>query len=110
MAADAIEGAMHADLFRPWHAAFMQVVQYAATAAPLKEAALAERLRDWTTCLTAAVVRSCDALGWQAAGKGHPLALLPQAGQEYLGIDVMAFAGTASARWPLPLAAFELEN
>jgi hypothetical protein len=106
---------MSADLFQPWHAAFMQVVQDVAMAAPLKEAAVAERLRDWTACLTRAVVRSCDALGWRAAGKGHPLALLPQAGQEYLGIDVMAFAGAAAdappaGRWPLPLAVFELEN
>jgi hypothetical protein len=98
------------DLFRQWQAAFMQVVQDAATAAPLKEAALAERLRDWTACLTGTVVRSCEALGWRAAGKGYRLDHLPQAGQEYLGMDVMAFAEAPSARWPLPLAAFELEN
>jgi hypothetical protein len=88
----------------------LQDVQEPSTAAPLKEAALAGQLADWTACLTAAVVRSCEALGWRAAGKGHPLDLLPQPGQEYLGIDVMAFAGSSSIRWPLPIAVFELEN
>jgi len=101
---------MNESLFQQWQAAFLQHVQDASTATPLKEAALAVQLASWTTCLTTAVVRSCEALGWRAAGKGHPLSLLPQAGQEYLGIDVMAFVGDASTRWPLPLAAFELEN
>jgi hypothetical protein len=102
------------DLFQPWRASFLQLVQEPGTAAPLKEAALAEQRREWTSCLTGVVVRSCAALGWRAAGKGHRLDLLPQAGQEYLGIDVIAFpGGPATAndpRWPLPLAAFELEN
>jgi hypothetical protein len=101
---------MNGTLFQQWQPAFLQHVQDSSVAAPLKEAAIAGQLADWTACLTAAVVRSCEALGWRAAGKGHPLALLPQAGQEYLGIDVMAFAGTTSTRWPLPHAAFELEN
>jgi hypothetical protein len=101
---------MNESLFQQWQAAFLQYVQEPATAAPLKEAAVAGQLADWTSCMTAAVVQSCAALGWRAAGKGHPLGLLPQAGQEYLGIDVMAFAAPSSARWPLPLAAFELEN
>src|SRR5215831_12725373 len=84
---------MSGTLFQEWQPAFLQHVQDASTAAPLKEAALAGQLADWTASLTAAVVRSCEALGWRAAGKGHHLALLPQAGQEYLGIDVIAFAG-----------------
>jgi hypothetical protein len=92
--------------FSPWQAAFLQHVQDSSTAAPLKEAALAGQLAAWTTSLTTAVVRSCESLGWQAAGRGHPLVLLPQAGQEYLGIDVMAFPGGAALRWPLPLAAY----
>jgi hypothetical protein len=97
--------------FQQWQAAFLQHVQDPATATPLKESAIAEQLADWTTCLTAAVVCSCEALRWRATGKGHPSALLPQAGQEYLGIDVMAFAAPAEGvRWPLPLAVFELEN
>jgi hypothetical protein len=101
---------MNESLFQQWQTAFLQHVQDPSTATPLKEAAVSGQLADWTTCLTTALVRSCEALGWRAAGKGHPLVLLPQAGQEYLGIDVMAFAGNASTRWPLPVAAFELEN
>jgi hypothetical protein len=101
---------MNGSLFQQWQAAFLQHVQDSSVATPLKEAALAGQLAGWTACLTAAVVRSCEALGWRAAGKGHPLDLLPQAGQEYLGIDVMAFAPAPAVRWPLPLAAFELEN
>ena len=52
---------------------------------------------------------------WPAAAKGHKLSLLPQPGQEYLGIDLMAFPPSsgnegAEPRWPFPLAVFELEN
>lgn len=101
---------MKQSLFQQWQAAFLQHVQGRSTASQLKGAAIAGQLSAWTACLTTAVVRSCEALGWQAAGRGHPLGLLPQAGQEYLGIDVMAFAENSSGRWPLPLAAFELEN
>jgi hypothetical protein len=37
---------------------------------------------------------------------------LPKVGQEYLGIDVMAFPAECepSCRWPMPVAVFELEN
>lgn len=101
---------MSESLFHTWQSSFLQHVQEPSTAIPLKEASLAGQLAAWTASLTTAVVRSCEALGWRAAGKGHPLELLPQSGQEYLGIDVMAFAGTTSTRWPFPLAAFELEN
>jgi hypothetical protein len=102
---------MSATLFQSWRDSFLLQVQEAA-AAPLKEAALAEDLRAWTACLTTAVVQACESLGWRAAGKGHRLDHLPQAGQEYLGIDVMAFSGGSDTvgRWPLPIAAFELEN
>jgi len=107
-----------ADLLETWRAAFMHVMQSPQTAEPLKEASLTENLRSWTTCLTAAVVESCQSIGWQAAAKGHLLDHLPQPGQEYLNIDVMAFAQEAkgagqdghAGRWPMPLAAFELEN
>jgi hypothetical protein len=98
-------------LLELWRAAFLNVVQEPLTAAPLKAASLAEDLKDWTACLTSAVVASCSQLGWPAAAKGHRLAELPQAGQEYLNIDVMAFpSATDSGRWRLPKAVFELEN
>src|SRR5262249_29742592 len=96
--------------FESWRGVFLETVQEPNTAAPLKEASLASDLKAWTGCLTASVVRSCETLGLRAAGRGHPLNLLPQVGQEYLGIDVMAFPAVASTVWPSPLAVFELEN
>jgi hypothetical protein len=97
--------------FKPWREAFLNVVQEPEVAAPLKTASLAEDLKTWTACLTAAVVSSCHQLGWLAAAKGHRLDELPQPGQEYLNMDVMAFSGSPTAgRWRLPIAAFELEN
>jgi len=102
-------------LFQPWREAFLNVIQEPVSAGPLKAASLAEDLKTWTACLTAAVVRSCQTMGWRAAAKGHLLDHLPQPGQEYLNIDVMAFpesraSAESGGRWPLPLAAFELEN
>lgn len=97
--------------FQPWRESFLNVVQEPLNAAPLKAASLAEDLKSWTACLTSTVVASCGQLGWPAAAKGHRLAELPQAGQEYLSIDVIAFPGaTDGRRWRLPTAAFELEN
>ncbi|MCA9055749.1 MAG: hypothetical protein KDA75_18045 [Planctomycetaceae bacterium] len=97
--------------FSVWREAFLDIVQEPETAAPLKEASLAENLKEWTACLTAAVVLSCRRLGWAAAAKGHRLEELPQAGQEYLSLDVMAFRTSAGmGRWHMPVAVFELEN
>jgi len=95
-----------------WWNAFLQHVQVSANAAPLKEASLAANLTEWTRLTTAATVQSCEEIGWRAAARGHRLSLLPESGEEYLGIDVMAFPkpDASSARWPLPVAAFELEN
>jgi hypothetical protein len=78
----------------------------------LKKASLAGDLRAWTNELTTAVVRSCERVGWMAAAKWNPCRRLPKGGHEYLGIDVMAFPpeGGFVCRWPMPLAAFELEN
>ncbi|MEK6260886.1 MAG: hypothetical protein AABP62_19980 [Planctomycetota bacterium] len=98
-------------LFEPWREAFLQVVREPEFAVPLKESSLAEDLKTWTTCLTSCVVSSCRQLGWLAAAKGHCLNELPQAGQEYLSLDVMAFpAAPSSGRWRFPAAVFELEN
>ena len=98
-----------------WHRAFLRHAQDREVVEPLREAALVEDMAAWTTLLTSVVVRSCEELGWPVAAKGHPLALLPQRGQEYLGIDVMAFDDSAKdahslKRWLAPLAVFELEN
>jgi len=101
---------MATDRFTPWRDAFLKHLERNSVATPLKEAAINGQLAAWTANLTTAVVESCQSLGWRAAGKGHKLALLPQVGQEYLGIDVVAFEGSETDRWPLPLAAFELEN
>lgn len=101
-----------------WRDAFASTVRERETAEPLKQAALDERLRDWTTLLTGVVVHSCRSIGWTAAAKGHVLGELPQAGQEYLGLDVMAFEQVgvglahdgAAVPWRFPVAVFELEN
>ena len=101
---------MATDRFTPWREAFLKQLERTSVSGPLKEASINSQLSAWTSNLTTAVVESCHALGWRAAGKGHKLALLPKAGQEYLGIDVMAFTAPETDRWPFPLAAFELEN
>ena len=95
-----------------WRSSFLRIIEDAAVADPLRENAVPGKLTTWTAHLTSAVVASCDLLGLQAAAKGHGLDLLPQAGQEYLGLDVTAFlpAATEMPSWPYPLMAFELEN
>ena len=87
----------------------MQTLPQHTNAAALKSAALQNRLGDWTQALTGVVVDTCQALGWQAAAKGHRLDWLPEAREEYLTLDVTAFPGGARP-WSLPLAVFELEN
>jgi len=95
-----------------WQKEFLDGVQSSQVAEPLKQASLAEDLRSWTSELTAAVVQSCEAVGWVAAAKGRRCERLPKIGQEYLGIDVMAFKPETDqeCRWPMPVAVFELEN
>ncbi|MHC4336279.1 MAG: hypothetical protein ACYSUV_21400, partial [Planctomycetota bacterium] len=101
-----------ADLVERWREAFLEQVQQPTTAEDLKRAALAEDLSSWTSSLTTAVVRSCEPLGWDAAAKWNPSGRLPEKRKEYLGIDVTALplAEDSGARWPLPVAVFELEN
>ena len=94
---------------REWQAAFMRAVQQHETAQMLKEAALNERLGDWTASLTDVAVVVCEMLGWQASAKGHESALLPEARSEYLTLDVVAFTPSAQ-RWRFPVAVMELEN
>jgi len=92
-----------------WHSTFLQAVERHRHADPLKEAALAGRLGDWTSALTTVVVSACGQMGWQASAKGHTLDLLPVPRSEYLALDVMAFAGEGG-RWRFPVAVMELEN
>jgi len=90
---------------------FFSTIQQHEFASPLREAAISEDLAAWTRHLTAATSRTCEDLGWRAAAKGQRLQFLPEARNEYLTIDVMAFpSDLASIRWPFPIAAFELEN
>lgn len=105
---------METSLSEKWVKAFRDVVMHPRISDPLKTASIDENLRHWTTLLTDAVVESCHQLDWQAAAKGHTLYLLPQKGQEYLGLDAVAFdvapGQRHSSRWPFPVAVFELEN
>jgi len=78
-------------------------------ALPLRDAALAGRLRPWTQALTGAAVEACHRLGWRASAQGHHAKLLPVSRGEYLSLDLVAF-GAGESRWRFPLAAMEFEN
>lgn len=97
---------------RDWWDRFLEHMQDADRAAPLKEASLSENLGDWTRLTTEAVVFTCESLGWEATALGHKLDRLPESASEYLKLDAMAFPSRegSDARWPLPVAVFELEN
>lgn len=76
---------------------------------PLKSAALAGSLADWTVALTSLAVATCRHLGWRASAKGNAASLLPIQRSEFLGLDLTAFA-PGGARWLFPTAAMEFEN
>lgn len=59
--------------------------------------------------MTAAVVDTCKAMGWQVGARDHIDSGLPVLRAEYLNIDVMAFK-PGEHRWRFPVAALELEN
>ena len=92
-----------------WRPSLFRLLERPESGAPLKEAALSGALGDWTRHLTAAVVAACEAVGWRASAKGFRGRVLPVARNEYLSLDVVAFS-ESSARWPVPVAVFELEN
>jgi len=80
--------------------AFFNTFRQHEFASPLRDAALSEDLAAWTKHLTSATIRTCEDLGWKAAAKGQRLQFLPEARNEYLTIDVMAFpSSSASTRW-----------
>ena len=96
-----------------WYAAFLDTLQRHEVSRPLREAAVAGRLGDWTQSLTSLVADVCDQMGWQTAAKWHPADLLPVQRNEYLSLDAVAFdvrPGITLPRWPFPVAVFELEN
>src|SRR4051812_31843065 len=95
---------------RQWFAAFMETVKVHETSTALREAAQSGELRPWTGALTGIVVGTFAKMGWQGAAKGYRSELLPEARQEYLALDVVAFDVAGDRRWRFPVAAFELEN
>ena len=97
------------NLTQDWRRIFLRTLERPESGEPLKQAAMAEALRAWTKHLTGVVVAGCEAMGWRAAAKGYPGQVLPVSRGEYLALDVVAFADS-SARWPFPIAIFELEN
>ncbi len=101
---------MGGELSEKWRDTFFRVLQAHDAAQPLKEAAVAGRLGEWTRHLTRVVVDTCAGLGWRAAAKGHLAEQLPVARNEYLALDVLALPGRGSGRWRFPVAVFELEN
>ena len=60
--------------------------------------------------MTSIVLGSCRDLGWDAAARGHRLARFPVPADEYLALDVTAFAPGPASQWVFPQAVFELEN
>lgn len=75
----------------------------------LRDASVRSDLARWTAALTGIVVRSFEALGWAAAGRGYRCTVLPVKRNEYLAQDVMAFSASGSG-WRFPIAVCELEN
>jgi hypothetical protein len=92
-----------------WRHRLFRILELDDSGKPLKEAAIAEKLGVWTTNLTGCVVAACGVMGWRAAARGHLGDVLPEARNEYLALDVIAFSDS-DASWPLPVAVFELEN
>lgn len=96
-------------LAEKWQSAFLKIIQQHEYSPFLKEAALQERLSDWTKALTSVVIETSKSMGWQASAKGHYLQMLPVSRSEYLALDVVAFPD-GKKRWRFPVAVLELEN
>ena len=100
-------------LAEAWYATFLETLQRHEASRPLKEAATAGRLGDWTKSLTGVVVDVCRHKGWQTAARWHRGDVLPIPRSEYLALDAVAFDVGQVANlpnWPFPIAVFELEN
>jgi hypothetical protein len=92
-----------------WRDHFLDAVMSDEFAPELKASSLDGRLMDWTRVLTKAVVGTCRTQDLAVAARRHRLDRMPEAREEYLGIDAMAFAD-AQGPWLFPFAAIELEN
>lgn len=101
---------MASDLAEQWFSKFIETIRHHDASAALRDAALKAELAPWTQALTTIVVGTCEGMGWKSAARGHRSSLLPVARQEYLGLDVVAFAPAGDRRWRFPVAVFELEN
>jgi hypothetical protein len=104
---------MTVHLTETWYAAFLDTLQRHEASKPLREAAAAGRLGDWTKALTRVVVDVCQRMGWETAARWHRGDVLPVARSEYLALDAVAFEvgrGGTQYPWPFPVAVFELEN
>jgi hypothetical protein len=93
-----------------WYGKFMDILQHHESSTLLKDAAIRGQLGKWTTALTEVVCSTCEAMNWKAAAKGNRSTLLPEAREEYLALDVVAFESAGDRRWRFPVAAIELEN
>ncbi|PSB27095.1 hypothetical protein [Chlorogloea sp. CCALA 695] len=96
---------MARSIAKTWQITFEELLHQENYAESLKQLV---GLSNWTKGMTAAVVATCQLLGWQASAKGHPLANRSIASSEFLALDVMAFAN--NAQWQFPIAVIELEN
>ncbi|MEA2604969.1 MAG: hypothetical protein QOF89_5961 [Acidobacteriota bacterium] len=103
---------MKPSLASRWWAALLDLLQSERQVAQeLRRAALERDLAAWTSSLSEAVVLAFGRLGMPAAAKGIRSTVLPVRRNEYLGLDVTAFAPTSSAdSWAFPDAICELEN
>ena len=97
------------NLTQRWRSHLFRALERPPVGQPLQAPALAGKLATWTTQLTGVVVETCTAMGWRTAAKGYPGQVPPVSRGEYLALDVVAFADSP-ARWPFPIAVFELEN
>ena len=79
------------------------------SAGELRQAAVTGDRARWTQALTALVAQSLRALGLEVAAKGHRCTAQAVAREEYLALDVTAFAN-AGGDWRFPVAVCELEN
>lgn len=95
---------------RAWLDIFLCALRHHEAAVRLQEAAIAGQLGDWTRALTDVVVSTLPTMGWTGAAKGHKSTILPVPREEYLALDVVAFADSGERRWRFPVAVFELEN